>query len=272
MIRKLYPNGKRKAFNITYDDGILQDVRFVELLNKYNLKGTFNLNSELMKQEFEWIHPCGMTIKRLPESIVVDLYRGHEVASHSLTHPDLEHLSDEDLRYELGKDKKNLEELFGCEVYGFAVPFDYYDERIADCVKELGFAYGRDSRETYAYCPPEDYYFWSAGTYHVMPGFREFVEGFFEAEEELAFCQIVGHAYDLDVENMWEYMEDYLRRISEDDNIISLTNIEVIQYVKAIRGAYVSNSFIENNSDLDLWFEIDGAVVCLKPGEVWRRA
>ena len=38
MIRKLYPNGKRKAFNITYDDGILQDVRFVELLNKYNLK------------------------------------------------------------------------------------------------------------------------------------------------------------------------------------------------------------------------------------------
>ena len=66
----------------------------------------------------------------------------------------------------------------------YAVPFDYYDERIADCVKELGFAYGRDSRETYAYCPPEDYYFWSAGTYHVMPGFREFVEGFFEAEEE----------------------------------------------------------------------------------------
>lgn len=39
MIQKLYPGGKQKAFNVTYDDGVLQDIRFVELLNKYNLKG-----------------------------------------------------------------------------------------------------------------------------------------------------------------------------------------------------------------------------------------
>ena len=115
MVRKLYPNGKRKAFNITYDDGILQDVRFVELLNKYGLKGTFNLNSELMRQEFEWVHESGRVIKRLPERVVVDLYRGHEVASHSLTHPDLQYLSEEALWYELGQDKRNLEEVFGCE-------------------------------------------------------------------------------------------------------------------------------------------------------------
>ena len=25
MIKKLYPNGKVKAFNISYDDGVLQD-------------------------------------------------------------------------------------------------------------------------------------------------------------------------------------------------------------------------------------------------------
>ena len=59
MITKLYPNGKRKAFNITYDDGVLQDVRFVELMNKYGLKGTFNLNYGLMEQEFEWTHKRG---------------------------------------------------------------------------------------------------------------------------------------------------------------------------------------------------------------------
>ena len=32
---KLYPGGKKKAFNITYDDGVLQDERFVALLNRY---------------------------------------------------------------------------------------------------------------------------------------------------------------------------------------------------------------------------------------------
>lgn len=46
MITKLYPNGKTKAFNVTYDDGVLQDIRFVALINKYNIKGTFNLNKE----------------------------------------------------------------------------------------------------------------------------------------------------------------------------------------------------------------------------------
>ena len=50
MVKKLYPYGKKKAFNVTYDDGVLQDIRFVELLNKYGLKGTFNLNSGLMEK------------------------------------------------------------------------------------------------------------------------------------------------------------------------------------------------------------------------------
>lgn len=44
-MKKLYPGGKKKAFNITYDDGVLQDQRFVALLNRYGIKGTFNLNS-----------------------------------------------------------------------------------------------------------------------------------------------------------------------------------------------------------------------------------
>ena len=74
MVKKLYPNGKKKAFNVTYDDGVLQDIRFVELLNKYGLKGTFNLNSGLMEREFEWTHESGLVVKRLKTDVVVDLY------------------------------------------------------------------------------------------------------------------------------------------------------------------------------------------------------
>ena len=75
-MRKLYPNGKRKAFNITYDDGVCQDIRFVALLNRFGLKGTFNLNSRLMEEEFAWIHPCGMEVKRLNTGAVQGLYDG----------------------------------------------------------------------------------------------------------------------------------------------------------------------------------------------------
>ena len=76
MIQKLYPKGKKKAFNITYDDGVTQDIRFVELLNKYGVKGTFNLNSELMRNGFEWTHETGLVITRLAPEVAVDFLMG----------------------------------------------------------------------------------------------------------------------------------------------------------------------------------------------------
>ena len=40
--------GKNKAVTFSYDDGVLQDVRTIEILNKYGLKATFNINSGLL--------------------------------------------------------------------------------------------------------------------------------------------------------------------------------------------------------------------------------
>ena len=41
-------NGKMKALTFSYDDGVTQDKRLIEMFNKYDLKCTFNLNSELL--------------------------------------------------------------------------------------------------------------------------------------------------------------------------------------------------------------------------------
>ena len=42
MSRKLYnlrfPGGKRKALTLSYDDGVRQDIRLAELLNRYGVK------------------------------------------------------------------------------------------------------------------------------------------------------------------------------------------------------------------------------------------
>lgn len=167
MIKKLYPNGKTKAFSVTYDDGVLQDIRFVELLNKYNLKGTFNINSGLMENEFEWIHENGSVIKRLPKDKVVLLYDGHEIASHTLTHPYIDNLSESEILFELQSDKANLEKLFGREIKGFAVPFDYYSDLIEKCVKQAGFSYARISKESRSFTPQTDYFKWKATVFHT---------------------------------------------------------------------------------------------------------
>lgn len=267
MIKRCYPYGKAKAFNITYDDGVLQDVRFVALLNQYGLKGTFNLNSVLMEQEFEWIHETGMAVKRLSLDAVRHLYDGHEIASHTMTHPYLHDKSEEELLWEIGEDKRRLERLFGREVAGFAVPFHYYDEKIAHCVRHCGFEYGRTSEESRGYSPWENPYSWRCGIFHLALELDAYVDGFFDTQEELALCQIVGHSYDLDAAQLWKKMEEIIRRVSEDEDVLSMTHLKIVRYIRAMRLAEVYENKIHNPSDVSLWFSIDGAVRCVKPGE-----
>jgi len=231
---KYYPGGKKKAFNITYDDGVLQDVRFVQLLNKYGIKGTFNLNSQLMQEEFAWTHPHGMQVKRLSPQAAKNLYDGHEIASHTLTHPYMHALSDEELYRQLKEDKENLENLFGREVKGFAVPFDYYDDRIADCAKACGFAYARKSEFTGNFTPCADLYHWKTGIYHIDPDLTTFVADFLNTQEELALCQIVGHSYDLDAENLWGTMELIFAALRSRNDIWFCTNQELVEFLKTM--------------------------------------
>ncbi|MBQ4569544.1 MAG: GNAT family N-acetyltransferase [Ruminococcus sp.] len=268
MIRKLYPFGRKKAFNVTYDDGVLQDVRFAELLNKYNLKGTFNLNSALMENEFEWIHESGLVVKRLNKEDAVSLYKGHEIASHTATHPFMDSLTREEIIRELSRDKMSLEKLFSQPVRGFAVPFDHYSELIAQCVKECGFEYARISEESLCFKPQSDYYNWRATVFHLDESLESISQKFIASDEELAFFQIVGHTYDLDVENKWETIENVFREISACGDILSMTTIEAVSYLRAMSKAEIADGYIKNNSDVNLWFEVDNKVCKVKPDEI----
>ena len=270
MIKRCYPNGKRKAFVLTYDDGVLQDVRLVLLLNKYGLKGTFNLNSQLMEREFVWWHKKVGEVRRLPNVIAAHLYEGHEVARHSCTHPDMSGMNREGILYELGHDRWLLEQLTGQSVKGFGVPFDYYDGAVVECVRELGFVYGRGSEETRSYAPIWDPARQQAGMFHLSKGLEEFVDGFLETEEELANCIIVGHSYDLDAENLWETMERLFARVTADNSVISMTHLELVEYQQAMARAEIKDGRVYNHSDKPLWFEIDGRICRVDPIRVQR--
>lgn len=266
-VRRLYPGGKRKAFNITYDDGVVQDERFVELLNCYGLKGTFNLNSGLLRSGFTWIHECGMEIRRLPEEELVRIYQGHEIASHTLTHPYMHDLGEGEILGQMVEDKNNLEEIFGREVAGFAVPFTYYSDLIASCARRAGFEYARISEEGATFVPPQDRYWWRAGVFHWSQWMTKFVNEFLCSQEELAVCQIAGHSYDLDVMNMWETMENICRKVSACGEVWPATHIELVRYLRAMESLECRQNQIYNASERDLWLEINGNVTCLKPGE-----
>lgn len=267
VIRRCYPGGARKAFHVTYDDGVTQDVRFVELLNRYGLKGTFNLNSQLMEEQFEWVHECGMVIKRLSPEEARNTYGNHEIASHTLTHPYMRGKTDAQLMWELGEDKRRLEQLFRREVAGFAVPFHYYSQKIAAVAKQCGFVYSRCSEESRGYSPYQNPFCWKSGIFHLSPELDGYVDGFFETGQELALCQIIGHSYDLDVAGLWGKMETIFHRVSAEPDIVPMTHEEIVRYLNAMDFAVCYDGYIENCSDTCLWFQVDGAVISVNPGE-----
>ena len=66
-------NGKMKAVTFSYDDGIAQDIRLIELLNKYNLK--FLNRKHDKKLIFEKINL--MALHTFPNHINTDQHFGN---------------------------------------------------------------------------------------------------------------------------------------------------------------------------------------------------
>ena len=59
--------GKKKAITFSYDDGVTQDIRLIELFNKYGLKCTFNLNSDLLGKPGELLRE-GVHVRQSSDS------------------------------------------------------------------------------------------------------------------------------------------------------------------------------------------------------------
>jgi hypothetical protein len=212
-----------------------------------------------------------MTVRRLREEEVNAVYQGHEIASHSYSHPYFDNMVETDVLKELGSDKFFLEKLTGREVAGYATPFYYYSELMADCVRHCGFEYGRISEESNDYSVPSDFYRWRGSKFHWDTDLEEFVQGFLETEQELALCQLVGHSYDLDVMNLWDKMERICHNVGMNPQVWPATHIEIVRYLRAMSKARITDREIQNESSAVLWFEVDGNVLSLQPGETVRR-
>jgi peptidoglycan/xylan/chitin deacetylase (PgdA/CDA1 family) len=64
---------------------------------------------------------------------------GHEIGSHTLTHPRLSRLAPAELREEISASKRQLEDKFGVAVRHFCYPYGDYDERVLEEVQRAGY-------------------------------------------------------------------------------------------------------------------------------------
>ena len=209
----------KKAVVFSYDDGVYQDIRLVELLNKYGLKCTFNLNSKMMSPEFDWCAE-GVAVRRMPPESLVDLYKGHEVASHSQKHHDLTKLDSHAVFSDISQDKSSLENLFGCEVSGFAYPFGAVDQRVENVLSYCGIKYARGVNSSESFNPPDDLLNISPTCRHKDDNIFDLAEEFISLKPETPQIFLLwGHSYEFDMQNGWERIEDFFKFIAGRDDV-----------------------------------------------------
>lgn len=232
-------SGKMKAVTFSFDDGVLQDVRMIELLNKYGLKATFNLNSALFGGQnilrFEDYRPHTVHRYVIAAKDVKEVYAAHEVAAHTLTHPKLTAIeNDSEIIRQVEQDRLNLSELVGYEVVGFAYPGGGVnsDERCAELIrKHTGVRYARGYKRCESFDFPEDLYRLSpnASADH-LDALEVLTDRFLELRpHKPQMLYVVGHAYSLDYENdRWAKIEAIFERLSGREDIFYGTNKEIL--------------------------------------------
>ena len=218
-----------KIVSLSFDDGTVYDLRFIELLNKYNIKATLNLNSEL--RDFVWYygdHP----IKRLDLEKHKDTYNGHEVAAHSLTHPYFSSLEKSEVIRQVREDKENLAKIFGYTIDGFAFPFhDQTEENIQTIKENVPLSYIRYSHLDSSGYHRDRYHIHINAIYDDEDIYERLEEFKLEDGEENSLFVIAGHAYEFEVKDDWEKIDKLISYLKNDEAITVLPLKDAVKII-----------------------------------------
>ncbi|MDF2923113.1 MAG: polysaccharide deacetylase [Paenibacillaceae bacterium] len=272
MIRYMYPNGRFKAFTLSYDDGVQQDKRLVSMLNHFHVKATFNLNSGLQNQNGSWMMD-GCRIERIPKEEIEALYRGHEVAVHGFTHPFLKGMPREVMMQEIMKDRIMLEQLVGYPVRGMAYPYGAYDAAAIEVLRRSGIEYSRTVAGQEGFQLPECPLEWRPTCHHGSPRLLDLAKSYVVlSEEKLSLFYVWGHSYEFDLTNNWEIMEYLLECISHRNDIWYTTNMGLMDYVNAMHALKFSAacSLVYNPGGISVWLKVNERIIEVLPGATTR--
>ena len=226
--------GKMKAVTFSFDDGVTQDRRLTALFNRYGLRGTFNVNSGLLGRAGE-LTVAGERVRhdKIDPGEVASLYRGHEVAVHTLTHPNLTQLDEEEIIRQVEQDRLALERLTGGPVAGMAYPCGGVnnDDRVAEILgRRTGVRYARTITSTGRFDLPENLLRLDP-TVHCIRFEELFALGerFVGLQPETPqLFYIWGHSYEFDAGGGWRNLEEFCRFIAGRGDIAYLTNREIL--------------------------------------------
>lgn len=250
--------GKKPVlFTTSWDDGHVLDVRVAEMLERYGLQGTFYINQYRGDNNF------------LAPGRIRELSRRFEIGAHTMTHPDLTKLNEQNLQEEIERSKKYLEDVLGKEVFMFCYPKGAYSELVKRHVASAGFL-GARTVAKYVFARPEDpfamgttmhiypwplrkkdagHYLW--GRHLFQPVERDFGKFLKTAPSLRAFVSwqsytrhlfdyvlshgdyfhLWGHSWEIEKYGMWGELEAFFRYTSAqlENEVFAVTNSEILK-------------------------------------------
>ncbi len=272
IIQMRFPGGTNKALTLSYDDGVEQDIRLMAVMQQHGLKGTFNISGGLYTEPGH-VFPAGHIHRRMTLRQAQALYTksGQEIAIHSLTHPHLPQLPQEQLMYELIKDRELLEQQYGILARGMAYPYGAFDDRVVGAVKSAGIAYARTVISTENFNIPQDFLRLPATCHHNNPRLMELAQRFVEQSptHEPWLFYLWGHSYEFEAKDNWQMIEEFAAFIGGKDDVWYATNIDIVDYIHAYRAlqSSVDGARLYNPSALTVHVLCRGKAVCVPGGE-----
>lgn len=258
-----FPEGKHKVLTMSYDDAQIHDKRLVDIFNANGIKGTFHLNAGLTDAYGPKVQPEEYN----------DVYKGHEVAAHTYSHPTIERCPIDQVVQQVIEDRKLLEDVVGYPVRGMSYPNGSFSDDIKAMLPACGIEYSRVVGSTQHFGLPRDYYEWQA-TCHHRTNLMKLGEDFAKLDKKqyLYMMYVWGHSFEFDRDNNWELIEEFCSFIGRRDDIWYATNIEIVDYMNAAKNLKYTarGDMVYNPSAIPVWISVDNELHKIDGGETVR--
>ena len=266
-----YPGFKTKAVTLSYDDGVFQDRKLIEIMSKYGIKGTFNINSGCFAK-----NPGE---RRLTSAEAYDLYysSGNEVAVHGVQHLSLGIVDSAEAVIDVIRDREQLEDIFGRVIKGMAYANGSYNDKVVSILENCGIEYARTTVSTEKTAMPTDWLRLPATCHHNNPKLMDMAAKFLEPPKSPYFWAkqpqlfyLWGHSYEFDNNDNWGVIEEFCRFIGGRDELYYGTNGDIYDNYKAFNSLRISanGKIVHNPTAYDVYANHFGTDVLIKAGEV----
>ncbi|WP_249310578.1 polysaccharide deacetylase family protein [Congzhengia minquanensis] len=263
----LLPGGKTKAFTLSYDDALESDEKLVNMLDRYGVKGTFNVISGKLGGV-----QSGHNLLQMYD--VKRVYQKHEASMHGYTHLPLrdENITAENIETEITKDRQRITTLTGIEPVGYAYPggAGWNNAFVIEQLRKNNVLYARPVATTGDFTLPNDFLAWKMTCHHNSA--LSFVEPFLADGEDLRVFSVWGHTYELNESSpkSWNVMEELLTKVSDRNDVWYATNREIAEYTTSFRNLKQTGqgNAVYNPSDQDIYLKSNGKTVLVKANAI----